>query len=75
MGQTVRERLFTIAVLLLLLFVPAFGRGTLLLFAVASALAIGIVLLPRQRTRGALAAVIGCVVALGVWLARLALAR
>lgn len=66
MTEARRQQLFTGAAIALLLFTAAFNNPWLLGGAAAGLLAIGLVALPRQRARGALAAVIAALVAVGI---------
>jgi hypothetical protein len=61
-----RQQWFTAAAVVLLLGMGAFGNAYLLAGAAVALLAIGVVVLPRQRARGTLAAVIAACVALVV---------
>ena len=64
MTETRRQQWFTAASIALLLGSTAFDNAWLLLGAAMALLTVGFVALPRQRVRGALAAVLAALVAL-----------
>lgn len=66
MTEARRQQLFTGAAIALLLFMTAFDNAWLLAGTAAALFAVGFVALPRQRVRGALAALIAAVVAVVV---------
>jgi hypothetical protein len=63
MTEARREQWFTAAAITLLLGLTAFDNAWLLAGAALALLAVGLVALPRQRVRGALAAVLAACVA------------
>jgi hypothetical protein len=63
MTEARRQQWFTAAAIALLLGMTAFGNAVLVAGTALVLLAVGLVALPRQRSRGALAAVIAACVA------------